>query len=155
MAGAPPPRWPRPGRREIIRAGQVLLLPLPDTTRGRRGGVRGGYPGQVLVPPGDGLSEIAERELGDPDGYEGIGSTNGGQVMLTEPGVPAGQRNTGLDQARVEAEQVQGYENRWDLLASSATACPVLPPRGFRVLALEDRVGLPPRHPWNDTLPNW
>jgi hypothetical protein len=77
------------------------------------------------------------------------------QNWLTEPGIPPGQRNAGVDQARVAAETLEGYENRWDLLEAPATAAPVLLPPEFRAYAVEHRVGLPPGHPWNDHLPNW
>ena len=67
--------------REIIRPGQVLLLPLPDTTPAHTAEASAAPPKTVLVHPGDSLSEIAERELGEPDRYQGIWSTNRGQVM--------------------------------------------------------------------------
>ena len=77
------------------------------------------------------------------------------QHWLTEPGVPAGQRNASLDQTRVQAVTLTGYQNRWDLLAAAATAAPVLLPPRFRTYAEDRRVGLPPGHPWNTSLPTW
>lgn len=77
------------------------------------------------------------------------------QNWLTDPGVPPGRRNTGLDQARVSAEVFAGYESRWDPLESPATEAPVLLPPRYREYALEERVGLPPDHPWVERLPIW
>lgn len=77
------------------------------------------------------------------------------QHWLTDPGVPAGQRNTGLDQARVPADTFKGYENRWDLLQRPTTDAPVLLSPSLRAFAFEPRVGLPPGHPWGVVLPAW
>lgn len=74
---------------------------------------------------------------------------------FTEPGVPAGKRNTPLSQARVEASVWMGYEDRWDLLLNPTSDAPVLLPAHYRDLAQEDRVGLPPGHPWCADLPLW
>jgi hypothetical protein len=71
----------------------------------------------------------------------------------TDPSVAPGRRNAPLNQARMYLEAWQGYENRWDLLDKSAADAPVLLPERARRLALEDRVGLPPGHPWERRLP--
>lgn len=73
----------------------------------------------------------------------------------TNPAVPAGQRNTGLDGARIAQDVWQGYEERWDLLDMPTTRVPVLLPTSLRQFARLDRVGLPPSHPWNEALPVW
>jgi hypothetical protein len=77
------------------------------------------------------------------------------QNWLTEPGIPAGKRNTPLSNARSSLKAFAGYENRWDLLLGSAYEAPVLLPPVLREYALDDRVGLPEGHPWNDALPTW
>ncbi len=77
------------------------------------------------------------------------------QHWLTEPGVPAGKRNTDVGRARISVETVAGYEDRWDLLEEPTTRCPVLLPPEFRGLAQSPRVGLPEAHPWRQVLPVW
>lgn len=72
---------------------------------------------------------------------------------LTEPGVPAGQRNAGVDRSRVQLEVLARYEGRWDLLEGSADAAPVLLPPAYHGYALEERVGLPAGHPWIENMP--
>ena len=72
---------------------------------------------------------------------------------LTEKSIPAGQRNAPVDRARVLERTWAGYQDRWDLLESSAFDAPVLLPARFRTLALDERVGLPQGHPWTDALP--
>lgn len=74
---------------------------------------------------------------------------------LTEPGVPPGTRNTTIDRARVSLTAFEGYENRWESLLKPATATPVRLPAAYRGYALETRVGLPPGHPWQTSLPSW
>jgi hypothetical protein len=72
----------------------------------------------------------------------------------TDPSVSPGKRNAPVSQARIYVEAWQGYEDRWDLLDKSAYEAPVLLPDRSRRLALEDRVGLPPGHPWTGHLPS-
>ncbi|MGK0742632.1 hypothetical protein ACSHWG_12230 [Leucobacter sp. Z1108] len=74
---------------------------------------------------------------------------------LTEPGVPKGQRNAGVDRSRVFLRDVIHYEGRWDLLDQSAYEAPVLLPARYRDLAQDPRVGLPAVHPWLIRLPDW
>lgn len=74
---------------------------------------------------------------------------------LTEPGVPAGHRNAGIDRARVHLRDLMKYEARWDLLDHSAYEAPVLLPARYRDLAQDPRVGLPVGHPWIEYLPEW
>ena len=74
---------------------------------------------------------------------------------LTEPGIAAGKRNVGVDHARSELSTFRGYEDRWDLLLEPAHAAPVLLPASFHDWAQEVRVGLPPAHPWQVSLPTW
>lgn len=77
------------------------------------------------------------------------------QHWLTEPGVEPGKRNTSIEQARLHATTLAGYENRWDLLERPTTEAPTLLPPEFRTLAQEERVGLPDGHPWRSALPDW
>jgi hypothetical protein len=72
-----------------------------------------------------------------------------------EPGVPAGRRNPGMEQARVGTDIVADYEDRWDLLGTKTNQVPVMLPPWYRELAADPRVGLPPEHPWKDELPEW
>ena len=74
---------------------------------------------------------------------------------LTEEGVPAGTRNTGIDRARVSLTALEGYENQWSTLLSPATDAPVRLPSAYREYALGRRVGLPSDHPWRITMPHW
>ncbi len=74
---------------------------------------------------------------------------------LTDESVPDGKRNAPVDRARVYVPSFLAYEGRWDLLEESAYDAPVLLPPRFRELALEPRVGLPPKHPWLDRMPDW
>lgn len=74
---------------------------------------------------------------------------------LTDPAAPPGKRNTPVAQARVNVEAWEAYEGRWDLLNASAHQAGVLLPPWFRPLAMSNRVGLPPGHPWQQLLPTW
>lgn len=74
---------------------------------------------------------------------------------LTDPTVPAGRRNVGIDQARVSLFDWAGYEDRWDLLLNPTTSAPVLLRPELRELAHLERVGLPVGHPWSENLPFW
>lgn len=62
---------------------------------------------------------------------------------LTEPGVPAGQRNAPVDRARVLLPIFERYEDRWDLLHVDEPDVPVLLPPDYREYAVDTRVGLP------------
>lgn len=73
----------------------------------------------------------------------------------TDPSVPEGRRNAPLSRARIELVIWQGYEDRWDLLGTPTSTVPVLLPSWLRQRCQEERVGLPPGHPWNDDLPVW
>jgi hypothetical protein len=48
------------------------------------------------------------------------------QDWLTDPAVAPGVRNTSLDQARLHADYLAKYEDRWDLLSTPTPAVPVL-----------------------------
>lgn len=74
---------------------------------------------------------------------------------LTEPGIAPGIRNAGHDQTHVHASVFAGYEDQWSLLDEPSTSAPVLLPKSFHDLARSTRVGLPPGHPWHDSLPDW
>lgn len=73
----------------------------------------------------------------------------------TDPSVPEGKRNAGLDKARIRLGIWQGYEDRLDLLENPTSKAPVLLSGWLRDLAQNGRVGLPPGHPWNRELPRW
>jgi hypothetical protein len=73
----------------------------------------------------------------------------------TDTSVSPGTRNAGLDQVRVPWTVWQGYEGRWDLLGTPTPEVPVLLPPELRELALTERIGLPPDHPWRQKLPSW
>jgi hypothetical protein len=75
-------------------------------------------------------------------------------AWLNEPGVPAGQRNVGPDRSRVEVSVFERYEERWDLLLSSAHDAPILLPTRHWHLAQDSSVALPPDHPWRTRLPS-
>ncbi|MGP8002161.1 MAG: hypothetical protein ACLPKI_33315 [Streptosporangiaceae bacterium] len=77
------------------------------------------------------------------------------QDWRTAPSAPVGTRNAGLDQARIRWTVFRGYEDRWDLLGKRTTEVAVLLDPGLRELALDERVGLPPGHPWKDHLPKF
>ncbi|MEJ9079325.1 hypothetical protein WKY82_12945 [Gordonia malaquae] len=62
---------------------------------------------------------------------------------LTEPAVPAGQRNAPVDRSRVSLGIFERYEGRWDLLHVDEQNAPVLLPPVYRDYASEERVGLP------------
>ena len=74
---------------------------------------------------------------------------------LTDPCAPPGKRNAGLRGARIPLFVWQGYEDCWEQLGTPTSKVEVRLPRQFRQLAQDKRVGLPPRHPWNKTLPQW
>ncbi len=77
------------------------------------------------------------------------------QNWRTHPSAPEGKRNAGLSQARIQSIIWQEYEDRWDLLGTPTSEVHVLLPVWLRQRAQEERVGLPPGHPWNDELPQW
>lgn len=52
------------------------------------------------------------------------------QNWRTDPSVPEGKRNAGLNQARIELVVWQGYEDRWDVLGTATSSVPVLRPAG-------------------------
>ncbi|WP_091276201.1 hypothetical protein [Micromonospora haikouensis] len=107
----------------------------------------------VLLPPGDGWQ--TPRTFIVPRDHAAAAAWIVHQAWLTDPTATPGTRNTPAAKARVNVEVWKGYENRWDLLDGSAFTCPVLLPGWVRDMALEERVGLPPEHPWHDSLPNW
>lgn len=74
---------------------------------------------------------------------------------LTEEGIPVGRRNVGVEHSRVQALYFSKYENRWDLLGTPASEVPVLFESKYRQLAQNPLVGLPDRHPWKDSIPEW
>lgn len=80
------------------------------------------------------------------------------QNWLTHPDAQPGSRNTPQDRARVDETVWADYEDRWDLLQEFTNTIPVLLPRWCMERAAEERVGLPPSHPWLNGVPrtgNW
>jgi hypothetical protein len=73
----------------------------------------------------------------------------------TDPSAPEGKRNAGVSRARTALKIWQRYEDRWDLLGTATSRVPVLLPDWLRERAQDNRVGLPPGHPWNKELPEW
>ena len=73
---------------------------------------------------------------------------------LTMPGVPSGRRNAPVEQSRVALSVFESYEDRWDLLDEETHSAPrsLLPP-WLSERCSEPRVGPPPGHPWNGSLP--
>jgi hypothetical protein len=74
---------------------------------------------------------------------------------LTAPDVPPGKRNAPVERSRVLLRTFAAYEDRWDLLEVDQSAAPILLPSSYRILALSNRVGLPPGHEWHVRLPEW
>jgi hypothetical protein len=77
------------------------------------------------------------------------------QDWRTDPLAPEGTRNADLTKARINWKVWQDYENLWDLLDRPTSKVPVLLPGKIHDLAQDNRVGLPPGHPWNQSLPEW
>ena len=77
------------------------------------------------------------------------------QDWRTDPAAPKGKRNADLSRARIRLDIWQGYEDCWNLLGTPTSQVPVRLPGWLRQRAQEKRVGLPPRHPWNEALPDW
>jgi hypothetical protein len=77
------------------------------------------------------------------------------QNWLTDLTAIPGRRNATQAQARVDETVFEGYEERWDLLELLTGEVPILLPSWCRERSLEDRVGLPPGHPWTGNLPLW
>ena len=78
---------------------------------------------------------------------------------LTAPDVKPGTRNAGIDMARVNQDEWAWYENRWDLMLSPTSDCPVMLPEWLREASLQKRVidnaDFPWNHPWRDNPPVW
>jgi hypothetical protein len=106
----------------------------------------------VALPP---VGHVAPRSFIVPRDHVSAAAWLVHTDWLTEPGIPAGQRNAPVERARVSEPTWAGYEDRWDLLDSSALDAPVLLPAHLRRLALDERVGLPPGHPWNAEVPTF
>jgi hypothetical protein len=77
------------------------------------------------------------------------------QSWRFEPGIPEGQRKTGLDRARVSADRFVRYEERWELLAEPAYDVPVLLPKWMQTEIDNPSVGLPEHHRWRTNQPRW
>lgn len=56
-----------------------------------------------------------------------------------EPGVPAGRRSPGMEQARVGTDVVADYEDRWDLLGTDTAEVSIMLPPWYRELAADPR----------------
>lgn len=108
----------------------------------------------VLVAVPDAES-IAPRSFVVPRDHVAAAAWISHMHWYTEPGIPAGQRNAGVDRSRVALWVFADYEDRWDLLHVDCGEVPVLLPVRYRDYAQEARVGLPPEHPWKACLPDW
>lgn len=73
---------------------------------------------------------------------------------LTDPSVPPGRRNGRVEHSRVGMEVFARYENQWDQLKNETSQAPILLPTHYHDLAQTQRVGLPPDHPWHDSMPD-
>ncbi|BDD82487.1 hypothetical protein TPB0596_22500 [Tsukamurella pulmonis] len=107
----------------------------------------------LVAVPDDVL--IAPRSFVVPRDHVAAAAWISHMHWYTEPGVPAGQRNAGVDRSRVAMWVFADYEDRWDLLHIDGRNVPVLLPAQYREYAREERVGLPPGHPWKVALPDW
>lgn len=67
---------------------------------------------------------------------------------LTESGIPAGQRNAPITQARIGIDVWDRYEDRWDLLDHSAYDAPVLLPDWIIDKIDEPRIAFREAHRW-------
>ena len=76
------------------------------------------------------------------------GAWIGHMHWLTEPGIPAGQRNAPITQARIGLNVWGRYEERWDLLDQSAYDAPVLLPDWIMDKIGEPRMAFPEAHRW-------
>jgi hypothetical protein len=108
----------------------------------------------VMVAIPDDLT-AAPRNFVMPRSHVAAAAWISHMAWLTEPGIPAGQRNAPVDRSRVLLPILAGYEDRWDLLLTDESDAPVLLPPEYRTLLQEERVGLPLEHPWHDDLPEW
>jgi len=77
------------------------------------------------------------------------------QNWLTSPDARPGSRNTDIGRSRIEPVVFEGYRDRWDLLDLPTSDVPVMLPTWVRDRATEERVGLPPAHPWAQGFPAW
>lgn len=73
------------------------------------------------------------------------------RAWLTDPDVPQGKRNAGIDRARVHIDAWEAYRDRWDELAEPSNKAKVRLPERMR--AVLPRVGLPEGHPWRERPP--
>lgn len=87
-----------------------------------------------------------------PRDHVAAGVWIGHMAWLTDPGVPAGKRNTPLTRSRAGAEVWTGYEERWEALNEENAQDEVRLPEWMRDAAREDRIGLPANHPWTRSL---
>ena len=76
---------------------------------------------------------------------------------FTDPAVPAGTRNTPIQNARVSVKEFVRYRERWDDLQTPTSEVPVLLHPWMRNAMHDERVGLPEDHPWQHAaaVPHW
>ncbi|MEY1677905.1 hypothetical protein AB4Z55_27420 [Gordonia sp. ABKF26] len=75
------------------------------------------------------------------------------QNWRTDPTVLPGRRNAPVSQARASEHVFARYRDRWDLLNHPTADIPILLPQKLLDSATDERVGLPPGHPWHTRTP--
>lgn len=113
-----------------------------------------GHEWYVLVAFGDNATAAPHTYI-VPRNHVAAGAWISHMNWLTDPDAKPGTRNADVDKARVTADVFRGYEDRWDLLERPTNDVPVLLPGPYHGLAVDERVGLPPDHPWHTDLPRW
>ena len=79
----------------------------------------------------------------------------GHRDWLADKSVPPGTRNADMNWSRVKPETFEAYEDGFDWLDTPTDEVPVMLPERYRKLALDPEVGLPDKHPWKTSLPEW
>lgn len=74
---------------------------------------------------------------------------------LTDPTAKPGARNAGIENARLGDNDFARYEDRWDLLNSSAFDAPVMLDEWMSDAIENPAVGLPDGHRWRDGAPQF
>ena len=110
----------------------------------------------VLVMLDPSTPTVAPRSFIVPRDHVAAAAWIGHMDWLNDPEALPGKRNVGPDQSRVGVDAFELYEDRWDLLGTPTDEVPVMLPKRYRELAVDEpRVGLPEGHPWKEHLPIW
>lgn len=110
----------------------------------------------VLVRLGD--PPAAPESFVVPRDHVAAATWVGHLSWLTEPGVPAGKRNAGIEGARIKDDVWESYRERWsDLDEFPSTSVAVRLPPWMREAMRKPGVMLPEEHPWWDaaSIPDW